>query len=246
MNRHFACSDLHGIWDLWTQISDYCDETDTIFFLGDAADRGPDGIKLIKTLLTDKRVQYIKGNHEEILINAFDYCDYFFVHYNGGSQTVKDFLNLSEDSQEWLIKRLNILPKEIEYTNPNGIHIIMNHSGYNPKQPIILPLKQDPHLWDRCQIPFQWIGDNKTLIVHGHTPTPHLIIKLNEVAYITNNSYNMPQRIEDISIINYCNGHKLDIDLGSFTTGKTALLDLDTLEVIYFTTEITKGQQLCL
>ena len=62
MNRHFACSDLHGMWQLWEQIDAYCDEADTIFFLGDAADRGPDGLRLMKTLLIDKRVKYIKGN----------------------------------------------------------------------------------------------------------------------------------------------------------------------------------------
>ena len=68
MNRHFACSDLHGMWQLWEQIDAYCDETDTIFFLGDAADRGPDGLRLMKTLLIDKRVKYIKGNHEDMKV----------------------------------------------------------------------------------------------------------------------------------------------------------------------------------
>ena len=51
----------------------------------------------------------------------------------------------------------------------------------------------------------------------------------------------MPQKIEDVNIVKYCNGHKIDIDLGSFATGRSALLDLDTLEVKYFVTEV-KGQ----
>ncbi len=241
MNRHFACSDLHGMWKLWEQIDAFCDETDTIFFLGDAADRGPDGLKLMKTLLIDRRVQYIKGNHEDMLINAFYENDFWLVAYNGGDQTIKDFKRLSDDNQSWLIRRLEILPKEIEYTNPNGVHIVMNHAGYSPEQGTLIGSREDPYIWDRRQIVFPWKGDDKTLIVHGHTPIPHLIQKLNEVAYITNNFYDMPQKIEDVSIVNYCDSHKIDIDLGSFATGKSALLDLDTLEVQYFTTEV-KGQ----
>lgn len=241
MNHHFACSDLHGMWKLWEQIDAFCDETDTIFFLGDAADRGPDGLKLMKTLLIDRRVQYIKGNHEDMLINAFYENDFWLVACNGGDQTIKDFKRLSDDNQSWLIRRLEILPKEIEYTNPNGVHIVMNHAGYSPEQGTLIGSREDPYIWDRRQIVFPWKGDDRTLIVHGHTPIPHLIQKLNEVAYITNNFYDMPQKIEDVSIVNYCDGHKIDIDLGSFATGKSALLDLDTLEVQYFTTEV-KGQ----
>ncbi|MCM1324301.1 MAG: metallophosphoesterase [Acetobacter sp.] len=240
MNRHFACSDLHGMWKLWEQISAFCDESDTIFFLGDAADRGPDGLKLMKTLLIDRRVQYIKGNHEDMLINAYYENDFWLVSYNGGNQTIKDFQRLSDENQSWLIRRLEILPKEIEYTSSNGTHIVMNHSGYNPEQKLIVGSKEDPYIWDRKQIPYPWKGDDR-IIVHGHTPIPHLIQKLNEVSCITNEAWDMPQKKEDVSIIRYCGGHKIDIDLGAFATGKAALLDLDTLEVQYFMTEV-KGQ----
>ena len=66
MNKVYACSDLHGMYRLWEQIRDYCDETDKIIFLGDAADRGKDGRKIIQELLADKRVTYIKGYHEDM------------------------------------------------------------------------------------------------------------------------------------------------------------------------------------
>lgn len=241
MNRHFACSDLHGIWQLWEQIDAYCDETDTIFFLGDAADRGPDGLRLMKTLLIDKRVKYIKGNHEDMLVNAFYESDFSLVRYNGGNPTIKDFQKLSEENKEWLINKLDKLPKELDYTNTNGIHIIMNHSGYDATNPLIEWRGEDPYIWDRRQICCPWHGDDNTIIIHGHTPIPHLIQRLNEVAFISNQFYDMPQKIEDVNIVKYCDGHKIDIDLGSFATGRSALLDLDTLEVKYFVTEV-KGQ----
>lgn len=242
MNRHFACSDLHGMWQLWEQIDAYCDETDTIFFLGDAADRGPDGLKLIRTLLVDKRVKYIKGNHEDMLVNAFYESDFSLVRYNGGSPTIKNFQKLSEESKEWLICRLDKLPKELNYTNTNGIHIIMNHSGYDATNPVMNWSGEDPYIWDRRQICYPWKGDNNTLIIHGHTPVPNLIYKLNEMAsFYDIPQIDIPQKIEDVNIVKYCSGHKIDIDLGSFATGRSALLDLDTLEVKYFVTEV-KGQ----
>ena len=39
------------------------------------------------------------------------------------------------------------------------------------------------------------------------------------------------------SIIPYCEGHKIDIDLGCFVSRQIALLDLDTFEPIYFRLE---------
>jgi hypothetical protein len=53
---NYAITDLHGMWDLWEQVKNYCKSDDVIYFLGDAADRGDDGIKIIKDLLLDKRV----------------------------------------------------------------------------------------------------------------------------------------------------------------------------------------------
>ena len=60
MYKTYACSDLHGLYPLWEQIKHYCDETDTIYFLGDAIDRGPDGIKILLEMLYDSRVIFLR------------------------------------------------------------------------------------------------------------------------------------------------------------------------------------------
>ena len=44
MNKVYAFSDLHGMYSLWEQIRDYCDETDIIYCFGDSIDRGADGV----------------------------------------------------------------------------------------------------------------------------------------------------------------------------------------------------------
>ena len=38
MGRIFACSDLHGCFDLWAQMRDFCDADDRIIFLGTGID----------------------------------------------------------------------------------------------------------------------------------------------------------------------------------------------------------------
>ena len=49
-----------------------------------------------------------------------------------------------------------------------------------------------------------------------------------------NDVNNIEKSVDNIEIVTYCDGHKIDIDLGCFATKKIALLDLDTLEPIYF------------
>ena len=34
MNKHYAFSDIHGDYELWTSIKNYCDDTDVIICLG--------------------------------------------------------------------------------------------------------------------------------------------------------------------------------------------------------------------
>lgn len=39
MNKTYAIADLHGVFKLWKKVVEYIDETDIIYFLGDANDR---------------------------------------------------------------------------------------------------------------------------------------------------------------------------------------------------------------
>ena len=58
VNMKTVCfADLHGNYNLWTAIKNYYGPKDTLIFLGDACDRGPDGIKIMKEMF--KGVSYI-------------------------------------------------------------------------------------------------------------------------------------------------------------------------------------------
>ncbi len=73
MHDIFFFTDIHGMYDLYRAIMDYCQEQDPeamIIFGGDACDRGPGGYKIMKELLDNPQVMYLKGNHEDMFIRA--------------------------------------------------------------------------------------------------------------------------------------------------------------------------------
>lgn len=73
MHDIFYFTDIHGCYDLYKAIMDYCYEQDpeaTIIYGGDACDRGPDGYKIMNELLDNPKVIYLKGNHEDIFVKA--------------------------------------------------------------------------------------------------------------------------------------------------------------------------------
>lgn len=66
----YAISDLHGRYDLFEKMKNLLGPNDTIYCLGDCADRGDDGLKIIQEILADSRFHYLKGNHEDLLVKG--------------------------------------------------------------------------------------------------------------------------------------------------------------------------------
>lgn len=235
MNKTYACSDLHGRYDLWLQILNYCDETDTIYFLGDAIDRGPEGFEVMRSLLQDPRVKYLKGNHEELLTNASLYLfgeetdaeSYLVWLANGGNSTyeklfIKQPIEVSED----YVSTLKKLPIISIYNNKNNQKVILTHAGCDPDSITNV-------LWNREHLlTSKWTGEENTFIVHGHTPVQHLVSRhFERIETFDGKSFKLN---DSPQVAYYCNRHKIDIDIGAYAVNKAVLLDLDTFEPIYF------------
>lgn len=224
MEKHtYAFSDLHGMYDLWAQIRDYAQPQDTLIFLGDAIDRGPDGIKIMQELLDDPRVIYIRGNHEDMMIDAWENpFDLPLWKANGANTTRKGLMHLPHTERVELVSKLKYKTKEFYVYYSNGKTIFLTHSGFTPE----IDVEPNDIVWNRRHIKEKWAEDDalkNTYIVHGHT------------IVWTLDSYNPslnPERAA--AAIQYCDGHKIDIDMGSAFTGRACLLNLDTFEPIYF------------
>ena len=230
--KTYAITDLHGRLDLWKEVKKILQPNDKVYFLGDAMDRGPDGYALFLELLSDERVVYLKGNHEDMMangINAYVHCsdphDDFglWVLSNGGLSTWDSIRTLSDEVLLQIVARLHKLPCEAVYVNKKGQTVYMNHAGIPPM------FREGKSEWDliwnrRYYYEKQdwkvdyWREENwnpewdNSYLVHGHTP-----IK------------------EDIGILNYSDGHCFNIDIGAVWKNKTVLLDLDTFKPTYIT-----------
>lgn len=217
----YACSDLHGCYSLYEQMIKDLKPEDVVYFLGDAGDRGPESYKTICAILDNPQFIYLKGNHEDMLIECMeaylkeDYSKRYafdLLEGNGGSQTFEDWV--ADPNKEQRYEQLKKLEYIVSYINLRGQNVILTHAGFTPKINAKTPSEQYL-LWDRNHMDDEWDEAHfyDIYIVHGHTPIQAIL------------SMNTQQ---DIS--KYAGGHKIDIDNASFLTGKAVLFDLDWFE----------------
>lgn len=73
MHDIFYFTDVHGQLNLFQMMRDWCYKQDpecTIIYGGDACDRGEFGYDIMQMILDDPQIIYIRGNHEDMFINA--------------------------------------------------------------------------------------------------------------------------------------------------------------------------------
>lgn len=241
MVKRYAVSDLHGQYDLYSQIKEYVNEGDIIFLLGDAGDRGPQPWRTLQTILDDSQCIYLMGNHDLMLVDSIkqvleyikDYDDWDWIEdgvpyllngaieplvYNGGYQTLCGWAQ--EPKRMEYYQKLISLPIEIKLPIPHGQGVIhLCHAGYTPGHRSSLSV--DDLVWDRSHFLDKWDNELGSIMIHGHTP----------IDFLTDYPY---LGIDEYEIIDgycsYCGGSKICIDRGAHYSGETVLLDLDTFE----------------
>lgn len=225
----YAFTDIHGNYNLWKQIKNFLRPEDKVYFLGDACDRGKDGFKIIKELLFDSRVIYLKGNHEQLMIDAFknleegDSEDFnWWISINGGNSTAESLMALEIENRNYFLNLINQLPYYAFYESEiSGNKFFLSHSGYySPNSDTKKEFFKHNCLWDRNHIKNEEDLDLNIYAVHGHTPVRSVFpleAKLNK---------NKP--------VFYNKDSKINLDLGTSNSSKIALLNLDTFEIHYF------------
>lgn len=235
----YACSDFHGLLDLYKQVKAFLKPEDKVFFLGDAGDRGPQPWETIKAIAKDSQFEYLKGNHEQMLCDAYKEYDRhgrygddcFCLFHNGGHKTLDD-LEIEEMPNGW-VDYLNKLPTYTCYMNKQGQIIYLSHAGFTPffkddtNTEIKIP-NNERLIWDREHFYDDWNENDcaNVIIIHGHTPIPLMLDKINAPR----------DMVIEPGAYWYDNDHKVNIDCGAVWTGSSVLLDLDTWdEHIFFT-----------
>jgi serine/threonine protein phosphatase 1 len=173
--RQFAISDIHGCVATFKALLQQINfrKGDELYLLGDYIDRGPDSKGVIDHIwdlqATGHTVFCLRGNHEELLINAsVDIHQRVVWAANGGTQTLQSFeVNTYKKIPEQYTYWMSQLPFYLEVGE-----FILVHAGLNFK--MTDPLKdKETMLWIRHWYPSlnrEWLKNR--IIIHGHTPLP--------------------------------------------------------------------------
>ena len=248
----YAFSDLHGNYNLWRQLVARVQPDDELYCLGDIIDRGENGFKICLELWQRPHTYFIKGNHEMMAIEAIPWLvqgqnrmnvvDNWM--WNGGGKTWDDiceyYKNLSDENFNTICNNIINLFKgmkdRITLLNDSNQLIILSHAGFTLGKENHAELGWDrEHFWDEWPKDYTIpnttpIQPSQIFLIHGHTPVQFLQRAL-ELGYI--DSRVKVQKEPAPAVINYCDGHKFDIDLGTIISNRVALFNLDTFEVIY-------------
>lgn len=137
----YAVSDLHGCYDVFIKgiekISPGND--DFLYVLGDAIDRGKDGIKILQYVMSHENMDLIIGNHEFMMLNSVSLngepkCNgmdkNLWLYSNGGLTTFEQYMRLTDNERlsllEWLGERYVIRIMEL-----GNRRFCLTHSFYN-------------------------------------------------------------------------------------------------------------------
>lgn len=185
-SRSFVVGDVHGCVEELDRLLDYLrpSPADTIVFLGDYIDRGPDAKAVVERLLRLQRsgpgCVFLKGNHEDMFLSFMGlqghHGDSFL--YNGGKATLRSY-GIEGCAPHGIAERLP--PEHLAFFQ--GLRLqhavgefLCVHAGLNPARGFDDQTSED-RLWIRGAFienphPFP------VTVVFGHTPCRDVLVKL--------------------------------------------------------------------
>lgn len=205
-DRIYAIGDIHGRIDLFDSLIGAIEQDDaakarantTVILLGDLIDRGPDSAAVVaraREWARNRHLEFIKGNHEEMLIASLENADVLrgFLKY-GGRETIMSYgideAFIDHAKPEELQQRMiEAIPRgDIEFLDSftklirNGDYLFV-HAGIRPQTPLDHQLGRDCR-WIRE--PFlSHNGDFGAFVIHGHTIAEEPQVRSNRIGIDT-------------------------------------------------------------
>lgn len=185
----YVMSDIHGNSKRFESVMKQINlqQSDTLYVLGDVIDRFPDGIRILRKLMSMPNVKMLIGNHEYMMLNSLPILasepspeeEYILLYNrklwyrNGGDVTHEYIKHIRKTLRKEIFDYLKALPLNYDITL-NGTHYKMAHGA-----PIdLFPLwgrgykdETEFTVWERI-MSYDETPKDYTLIF-GHTPTIH-------------------------------------------------------------------------
>ncbi|MEJ5071173.1 protein-serine/threonine phosphatase [Enterobacter ludwigii] len=185
--RHiWLIGDLHGCFNLLMpklRAHEFNPYQDVLISVGDLIDRGPDSLRCLE-LIHQKWFFTIRGNHEQMAMDALEHQQLSLWELNGGAW----FEHCTENEQLEARRRLKAchdLPYVIEVDADSGVHVVA-HADY-PAAHYQWQQNVDWHrvLWDRQRLSDHLAGNHSPIdgadhFWFGHTPLKHRYDVLNQ------------------------------------------------------------------
>ena len=194
MKRIYAVGDIHGCYDKLLALMEKMDidfESDTLVFLGDYIDRGPQSFEVV-AYLADLKQRYantifLKGNHEEMLEKYLSGEDRITYLVNGGQQTLESYMNRPRPEGEPAIPNTHLeFFKSLQIYHETQNYIFV-HAGLKNKVPLEKQKTEDL-LWIRRRF-IESKYDYGKMVVFGHTPLHEPLLLPNKIGIDTGAVY---------------------------------------------------------
>lgn len=180
--KYIAIGDIHGCFysmkALLDKLEPYYDRQ--FVFVGDYIDRGPNSKEVVDYLLDfqgEVDCVFLRGNHEQMLLDAFQQNKKDIWLMNGGRETIDSYtpkdgnMNLPDSHKEFYENT------RLYYDTESYFFV---HAGLSPAKTIADSIEDDSEvqqfLWERSHLNAFETPWEKT-VVFGHTPRPKPIQK---------------------------------------------------------------------
>lgn len=194
MHKIFAVGDIHGCLDKLISLMGVIDidlTKDTLVFIGDYIDRGPDSKEVVDYLIDlgqrEDRVVFLKGNHELMLENYLSGADRLTFLYNGGEATLNSYMKNGGQVEA------NHMPAQhLEFFDNLRLYYetedyIFVHAGLKADIPLDEQDERDM-LWIRDEFIYTDFDFGKR-VIFGHTPFREPLILDNKIGIDTGAVY---------------------------------------------------------
>lgn len=194
MEKIFAIGDIHGCFDKLCELMAKINidrDNDTLLFLGDYIDRGPDSFDVVEYLIDLKKnfqkIVFLKGNHEEMLEKYLAGKDRLTYLINGGHLTLESYMKRGRMTGSTPIPQEHLDFFEslsFYYQTDNYIFV---HAGLREN----IPLEMQDYA-DLLWIREDFVGsdfDFGKRVIFGHTPYAEPLVEPNKIGIDTGAVY---------------------------------------------------------
>ena len=194
MDRIYAIGDIHGCIDKLKELTEKIDidfEHDLLIFIGDYIDRGPSSYEVVEYLINLKKehpnIIFLRGNHEDMLMQFLSGADRYTYLINGGQKTLESYLEIvtSSDIDPIPHDHFNFFNSLLNYYETDDY--IFVHAGLMPGIPLESQ-KMDDLLWIRDKFIFSDYDFDKK-VIFGHTPFLSPMVQPNKIGIDTGAVY---------------------------------------------------------